>query len=71
MAEVIWAPRAIKDINEIAEFIAKDSIQYAEEQVKLFFRTASILEKYPYRGRVVPELGIARNNPSIRKFRKK
>jgi len=36
MVEIEWAPRAVKDINEIAEFIGKYSIQYAEEQVRLF-----------------------------------
>ena len=105
MAEIVWSPRAIKDIDEIAEYIAKDSLQYAEEQVRLFFERASLLEKHPYTGRVVPELGIAnirqllcghyrliyevndpnvvgiltvhhqarllRNNPAIRKIRKK
>ena len=47
MAEVVWAPRAVKDINEIAEFIAKDSIHYAEEQVRLFFKAAFALETHP------------------------
>jgi len=37
MAEVIWSPRSITDINEIAEFIAKDSFQYAESQTNQFF----------------------------------
>jgi toxin ParE1/3/4 len=58
MAAVIWSPRAIKDINEIAEFIAKDSIQYARAQVRLFVEMAEELERHPFRGRVVPELGI-------------
>jgi toxin ParE1/3/4 len=58
MAEIIWSPRAVKDIDEIANFIAKESIQYAETQAKLFFSTAAVLEKHPYRGRVVPELAV-------------
>ena len=105
MVEIEWAPRAVKDINEIAEFIGKYSIQYAEEQVRLFFEIVSLLEKHPFRGRIVPELSIPtirqilcghyriiyevitpnqlgiltvhhqarllRNNPAIRKLRKK
>ncbi|MFI5186703.1 MAG: type II toxin-antitoxin system RelE/ParE family toxin [Chitinophagales bacterium] len=59
MAEVIWSPRSLKDINEIAEYIAKDSIQYAEEQVKVFFEKARMLEKFPSSGRMMPELQIA------------
>ena len=38
MGEVVWSPRAIKDINEIAEYIAKDSLQYAEMQQDCFSR---------------------------------
>jgi len=30
MAEIVWSPRAIKDIDEIANYIAKDSLQYAK-----------------------------------------
>ena len=58
MAQITWSPRAIKDINEIATYISKDSLQYAQAQTRLFFSTAFVLEKYPYRGRPVPELGM-------------
>ena len=58
MAKVVWSPRAIKDINEIAEYIAKESLQYAKAQVKLFIEEAEDLENHPHRGRVVPELGM-------------
>lgn len=58
MAEIIWSPRSLKDINEIADYISKDSLQYAEEQVKQFFISAKVLEKYPLFGRMVPELRI-------------
>lgn len=58
MAKVVWSSRAIKDIDEIAEYISKDSLQYAEEYVKLFFEKVRILETYPHIGRVVPEFKI-------------
>jgi toxin ParE1/3/4 len=58
MAKVVWSPRAIKDINEIAEYIAKDSLQYARAQARLFIEVGENLEYHPYRGRIVPELGI-------------
>jgi toxin ParE1/3/4 len=57
MAQIVWSPRAIKDIDEIANYIAKDSLQYAEAQTRLFFSTAEVLESYPHRGRIVPEIG--------------
>lgn len=58
MAKVIWSPRAVKDINEIAEYIAKDSLLYAKAQTRLFLEQGEKLEDHPYRGRVVPEIGI-------------
>jgi toxin ParE1/3/4 len=58
MAKIVWSPRAIKDINEIAEYIAKDSLQYAKAQTRLFVEMAEELEAHPHRGRIVPELGI-------------
>lgn len=57
MAELVWSPRAIRDINEIAEFISKDSIQYAKAQARQFIEEAKILERYPHKGRMVPEIG--------------
>lgn len=59
MAQIVWSPRSLRDIDEIATYIAKDSLQYAKAQVSLFFSTVTILEKYPYRGRVVAEISIS------------
>lgn len=64
MAEVTWSPRSLKDINEIANYIAKDSLLYAEEQVKLFFEKAKTLEQHPFAGRPVPEI----QDPTIRQI---
>jgi plasmid stabilization system protein ParE len=57
MAEVRWTTQSIEDINNIAEFIAKDSIRYAEIQVEEFFDSAVCLEEFPKTGRIVPEVG--------------
>jgi plasmid stabilization system protein ParE len=65
MAEIVWSLRAIKDIDEIAGYIAKDSLQYAEAQVNLFFSVASILEKYPYRGRYSPGTGHIQHTSAL------
>lgn len=59
MAEIVWSPRSLKDIEQIAEYIAHDSIQYAEEQVKQFFNRAALLESYPTMGRIVPEIQLS------------
>ena len=55
MVEVIWTEQAIEDINNIAEFISKNSFRYAQIQVEKFFQTTSTLENNPLIGRQVPE----------------
>ena len=57
MVEVRWTPQAIEDIENIANYIAKDSSKYAIVKVTEFFDAAFILENYPYSGRIVPEVG--------------
>jgi len=58
MAEVIWSPRAIKDISEIAGYIAKESLQYAEKQAGLFSKKVSILKNHLLSGKMVSGLGV-------------
>lgn len=58
MVEIIWSTRSIKDIEEIANYISKDSVQYAEEQVRQFFVRNQLLKTQPLIGRMVPELKI-------------
>ena len=64
MVKVIWTDQSIEDINNIAEFIAKDSFKYAQIQVNTFFDLALLLEKSPRMGRRVPET----NDDSIREL---
>ena len=56
MAELIWSPTAIKDIQNIAEYIGKDSLIAASNMVERFFEKAEILTKYPTIGTPTPEL---------------
>ena len=55
MVEVRWTHLAIDDLNEIGEYIAKDSRRYAEITVQELFDTTEILEQTPKAGRIVPE----------------
>ena len=64
MVEVIWTTQSIEDIENIAEYIAKDSEKYAQIQVQDFFEATKILEEFPKAGRVVPEI----NNKDIREL---
>ena len=64
MAEVRWTDLAIDDIENIAEYISKDSLTFARIQTARFFERAKILESQPLTGRVVPEL----SDPSTREL---
>lgn len=55
MVEVIWTDNAIADLNDIGEYIAKDSERYAELTVLKLFTAPDILEDNPRRGSIVPE----------------
>jgi toxin ParE1/3/4 len=55
--EVRWTLYSLGDIENIAEYIFKDSPFYAQVQVQRFFERAEILEILPNAGRVVPEIG--------------
>jgi len=55
MVEVKWTDQSIQDIDNIAEYISQDSVNYAELQVNDFFERAEILNEFPNTGRIVPE----------------
>jgi hypothetical protein len=55
MAEVRCTYQAIEDINNIAEYISKDSLTFAQVQTQRFFKRAKILETQPSAGRIVQE----------------
>jgi toxin ParE1/3/4 len=56
MAEIIWSPTSLDDIEAIAEYISKDSFQAACSQVDLIFEKAAVLTAHPTIGKPVPEL---------------
>ena len=53
---VVWSPRAVEDLEAIAQYIAADSEAYAASVVKTILTTASNFSRFPFSGRVVPEL---------------
>jgi toxin ParE1/3/4 len=57
MVEIRWTDQSLEDINNIAEFIAKDSERYAKIQVQRFFDKTEVLIYHPNSGRIVPETG--------------
>ena len=53
---VAWSPRAVEDLEAIAQYIAADSAAYASAVVKTILHTARSLSQFPHSGRVVPEI---------------
>jgi len=57
MAEsVIWSQEALDDIDDIAEYIGRDSIYHAQQVVEQIFESGDALLNQPQLGRIVPEL---------------
>lgn len=57
MVRVIWTEQAAQDLENIAEFISKDSAYYAKITVENIRSKAKLLKEKPFLGRVVPEAG--------------
>ena len=61
---IAWSPRAIEDLEAIAQYIAADSAAYAGAVVRTILNTSGNLSQFPFAGRIVPELG----NESVREW---
>lgn len=64
MVEVNWTHQAPGGLQDIAEYIARDSERYASLIVDRLFSASEVLQDYPKSGRIVPEL----NNEEIREL---
>jgi len=64
MVKIIWANRALNDLEDIAEYIAKNSGKYAKVTIEGILQETKLLEKHPLIGRIVPEV----NNKKIREI---
>jgi len=56
---VRWSLLALQRVSEIVEYISRDRPETAREWVVAIFDTVRQLERFPGRGRVVPEVGRA------------
>ena len=61
---VVWSPRALERIADIANHIAEDRPDTAVRWVEGLFDAAKSLADFPHRGRRVPEL----NRPEYREL---
>ena len=57
MAQVVWSPSALADVDAIAEYIARDSADQAALFTTRLFEATDRLQDYPLSGRVIPEIG--------------
>ncbi len=55
MGKILWTERANNDLKAIFDFIAIDSIFYAERFIKSLIHSTSKLENFPLSGRIIPE----------------
>ena len=61
---VVWSGEALDDIDALAEYIARDSVFYAQQVAAKIIESGDTLVAQHTRGRVVPEL----NDPAIREL---
>lgn len=54
--KVVWAPSALKDVDAIAQYIKKDSIDQAALFVARIIEMTDRLENFPESGRMIPEI---------------
>ena len=64
MVSVRWTDFALENLNDIGNYIKKDSMKYAKIVVRNLFTSTNLLKRHPRLGRMVPEF----NNPNIREL---
>lgn len=64
MVQIKWTPQSVKDLEEIHEFISRDSRTYAKRQIQLIRNRTHILKSNVNAGKVVKEM----SNRSIREL---
>ena len=64
MAEIEWSSKAENDLNEIIDYIAQDSLEYALSFYEQIREKVENLAKFPKIGRKVTEL----DDPKIREL---
>jgi len=64
MTRLEWTDSAIADLENIQDFIAKDSAEYADAIVERLILSVDRLESFPESGRRVPEV----TDPRVREI---
>ena len=64
MVSIRWTNIALENLEDIGNYIGKDSMKYARIMVRNIFMATNILKQHTHAGRMVPEF----NNPNIREL---
>ena len=64
MVEIKWTNNALNELDDIANYISKDSPKYAQILIKQIYEMMSHLEQFPKIGRKVPEY----KDPNLREI---
>lgn len=64
MAEIEWSSKAENDLNEIIDYIAQDSLEYALSFYEQVREKVENLIQFPKMGKIVTEL----DEPNIREL---
>lgn len=56
MVKVIWTARSLQDLEEIGEYISKDSPKYAKLTLEKLIEITRLIEGNQRIGRIVPEV---------------
>lgn len=62
--KIIWSPRALKRVREIASYISYDKPGAAQNWIDSIFNAVKRLGRFPKSGRLVPEI----DRPNIREM---
>ena len=55
MAELIWGEESLRDMEDIYDYIARNSPFYARNQLERIYKSAQHLFRFPELGRHLPE----------------
>lgn len=55
MVKIVWTELSINDLREIYDYIAEDSVRYADITVNRLYNRVQPLSFNPYTGKIVPE----------------
>lgn len=59
MAHIRWSPQAAHDLEEVCDFIGRDSPRYAALFAERVFALVNAISQFPLAGSTVPEYGRA------------